>query len=127
MCRYSASMKRLSAADFLEVLQDAAPSTGSVVDEHLADNDGLLIHLLLPDLLRVAVARFGAGDVEVSDGILRAVEQALTDGDDYLVNGVQVSFVEHVGAWPGETPEFMVTWPPALFDELREQQSRLHR
>lgn len=49
------------------------------------------------------------------------VGSALDDGDERVKNAVAVSFVEHVGAWPGETPEFIASWPASLLNERERQ------
>jgi hypothetical protein len=106
--------RRISATGFVELARIAVPELGPVVDEHLRDYDEVLIHLLLPDLLRYAVIRFHEGDKSGSDAVLNLVEHGLLEGDDHLENAVAVSFVENVGAFSGETPEFISSWPAAL-------------
>lgn len=41
---------------FLKELSVAVPESGAVVIEHMADNDGLLLHLLMSDLVRMSVS-----------------------------------------------------------------------
>lgn len=118
---YLANVAPLTSLDFVALVR-SVPGTDPVVDEHFTENDELLIHLLLPDLLRFAVARFSVGDVESSGRVLDVVASALSDGDDALVNAVEVSFVEDAGAGDGETPAFLASWPPTLSAALREQQ-----
>lgn len=114
----------MTASDFVNRLTADVPDAGEVVAQHLADNDGeLLIHLLLPDLLRYCVRVFHGGDGMASARCLSAVSTALVGGDEHLRNAVQVSFVEYVGAEPGETSAFIATWPQPLLDELAEQRS----
>lgn len=115
-------MQPLSSAEFPVVLLADVPSAGTVVDEHLAEHGGLLIHLLLPDLLRFAATRFADQDIETSGRLLETVDRAFREGDDHLVNAIAVSFVEDVGVFPGESPEFIASWPPALLSELKRQQ-----
>jgi hypothetical protein len=113
------SRLRVTEDNFLELLSAAVPEAVPLVDEHLADYDGdLLIHLLTSDLLRFATAAFGSGELLTSEKVLTFVGSALDDGDERVKNAVAVSFVEHVGAWPGETPEFIDTWPASLLNEL---------
>lgn len=118
---YLANVAPLTSLDFVALVR-SIPGADPIVDEHLSDNDDLLIHLLLPDLLRFAIARFTVGDVDSSGRVLDAVVSALSDGDDALVNAVEVSFVEDAGAGDSETPAFLASWPPALRAALREQQ-----
>lgn len=114
-----------TAKEFVATLRTDAPEVAQVVREHFDDNEGeLLIHLLMADLLRFCVAAFAKGDVPACRRCLDVVASALTSGDEHLRNAVEVSFVEHVGVNPGETPAFLSTWPKPLLMELREQGER---
>lgn len=104
---------------FLEQLLAAVPEVGPEVREHLDDNGELLLHVLMPDLLRTATRLFHAGESEVEGRLLAFIDLALRCGDDACRNAVQVSFVEHAGAFPEETAEFLASWPSALKAELR--------
>ena len=104
--------------DFVGELAVAVPESGDVVAEHLADNDELLLHLLMGDLLRMTVSTYAAGEVAVTDRLLAFVDGCLRDGDEYVVNAVAVSFVEDFGAHPGESDALLERWPPALRAEL---------
>lgn len=115
-------MQSLSPPEFVEVLRGAVPTVGTILDEHVDEHGGLLIHVLLPDVLRFAAGCFADGDVYTSSRVLDVVDRALKEGDEHLLNAVAVSFVESVGAYPDETPEFIASWPPALLAEYREQQ-----
>lgn len=109
----------LDAARFVERLGTLAPSSLPVVAAHLEDNDGeLLLHLLLPELLRKAVNDFNEGQSTDAQQVVDAVGQGLTDGDAYVENAVAVSFVEGYGAHEGENDEFLALWPAALRREL---------
>ena len=106
----------------LSLLRERVPETTQLIDEHLADDGGeLLIHLLMPELLRFATRAFGSGQVAVSQNLLTFVGSAFDDGDERVRNAVQVSFVEHAGAGPGETPDFIASWPKSLLDERQRQ------
>lgn len=107
---------------FIEHLLRMAPETEPLVDEHLAEQGELLLHMLMSDLLRFATAEFASGHTHVSHRVLRSVDQCLGRGDDEVENAVAVSFVEYFGAWPGETQAFLATWPEGLRAELRCQQ-----
>lgn len=104
---------------FLEELAVAVPESADVVAEHLADNDALLLHLLMSDLLRMTVSTYAAGEVAVTDRLLAFIDWCLRDGDDYVVNAVAVSFVEDFGAYRGESDALLERWTPALRAELR--------
>ena len=116
------------------------PETADVVAEHLEFVDGpfdevphagdaanvLLLHLLMGDVLAFAVETWHDGRRDVTARVLAVVDDALRDGDEYVVNAVCVSFVEHVGADPGETPEFIASWPAGLLAQ-RERSLEWHR
>lgn len=104
--------------NFLGELADAVPESGDVVAEHLAGNDGLLLHLLMSDLLRMTVSTYAAGQAAVTDRLLAFIDRCLREGDDYIVNAVAVSFVEDFGAHRGESDVLLERWPAALRAEL---------
>lgn len=104
--------------DFLEELTVAVPESGDAVSEHLADNDGLLLHLLISDLLRMTVSSYAAGEVAVTDRLLAFMDRCLREGDDDVVNAVAVSFVEGFSAYPGESDALLERWPRALRAEF---------
>lgn len=108
--------------DFLEELAAAVPETENAVFEHLADNDGLLLHLLMSDLLRMTVISHAAGEVGATDRLLAFMDRCLREGDHDVVYAVAVSFIEDFGAHPGESAAFMARWPSALRAELRRQE-----
>ena len=101
----------------MKELAVAVPESSEVVAEHLADNDGLLLHLLMGDLLRMTVSTYAAGEIVVRR-LLAFVDGCLREGDEYVVNAVAVSFVEHFGAHPGESDALLDRWPRALRAEL---------
>ena len=112
----------LSAADFAALLVKRVPTARSVPDEHPADPEGeLLLHVLMADLGRHAQSTFYRGDTVTTDALLAVVDDALTRGDDEVVNAVQVSFVENVGPWDPATRPCISTWPNALRNEARRQ------
>ncbi len=104
--------------DFLQELAVAVPESAGLVDEHLADNDGLLLHLLMADLLRMTVSTYAAGEVAVTDRLLAFVDWCVREGDEYVVNAVEASFVENFGVYPGETDALLARWPVALRAKL---------
>lgn len=105
-------------SDFLGELAVAVPESANVVREHLADNDELLLHLLMSDLLRMTVRTFHDGQVDVTDRLLEFVDWCLREGDEYVANAVAVSFVEDFGVLPGESDTLLGRWPTALREEL---------
>lgn len=127
LCRtrlYLVSPGGWSPSDFVDHLVERVPDSRSIVEEHLRDNDALLIHLLLPDLLREAVHQFHSGSSSDLETLLDVVDEGLRRGDEPLVNAICVSFVEHAGHGDGESSAFLETWPAALRFELDRQRSR---
>ncbi|MCU1535225.1 MAG: vanillate demethylase subunit [Glaciihabitans sp.] len=91
---------QVTKSNFVDRLLAAVPEIGPVVDEHLADFDGeLLLHLLLPELLRFSTAAFGSGDRVTAAKVLTFMSAAFENCDDYVNNAIAVSFVEHVCAF----------------------------
>jgi hypothetical protein len=111
----------MTQESFVQELLDAVPDAQATVDEHLRDNDGLLLHLLMADLLRLAVSAYQGNDPETSQRLLALLDRALREGDEAVENAVCVSFVEHVGAGAGESDEFIASWPEGLREEVNRQ------
>lgn len=99
---------------FLDQLALAVPESAEVVAEHLNDNGGLLLHLLMSDLLRMTVSTYEAGQREVTDRLLAFVNRGLHEGDAEVINAVNVSFVEDFGAYTGESNALLARWPSDL-------------
>lgn len=106
---------------FVQGVLASVPEAEPEVLEHLREEGDVMLHLLLPDLLRLAVQFFHADELDASQRLLNCIAEALERGDQYVKNAVQISFIEHVGAFPGETPEFLASWPAALTKERVEQ------
>jgi hypothetical protein len=108
----------ITRADFLDHLKVAVPESADLVAEHLADNDELLLHPLMSDLLRLTASTFSEGRTGVTDCLLAFVDRCLRESDDDVVNAVCVSFVEDFGVYPGESDALLSLWPPALRAQL---------
>lgn len=104
--------------DFVERLLERVPELELEVRDHLEYYDELLLHLLMADLLRADVRLFHAGQLDVEQRLLCFIDLALRQGDAAVENAVQASFVEDVGAFPEETPEFNRSWPAGLRADL---------
>jgi len=109
--------------DFVYELGTQVPELQPIISDHLEYFEELLIHLLMSDILRFATEQFGQSSTDVASRVLAVVDVAHRLGDDRLQNAVAVSFVEHFGAWPGETDEFLATWPSPLREELERQRN----
>jgi hypothetical protein len=66
-----------------------------VLEQHLADNDELLPHVLFGDVTRYALALARVGDKESLHRLLSDLDSALDEADDQVANLVWVSFVEN--------------------------------
>lgn len=110
---------RVTPSDFMARARSVDPRIDAMVDEHLQDNDELLVHLLVADLGRAARSAHDAGDTEYRDRLLALLDWGLTSGDEALDNAVAVSFVEH-SAWT-EPKDYLAAWPPGLSAELLRQ------
>lgn len=112
----------MTADEVVAALATEVPEVQPIVDEHLRDNDELLLHLLTCDLRRYAVEAFESGQTEVLRRLLAVLDRAFLDGDDQVTNAVAVSFVEDSGWWESDTRPFIESWPPGLQAEARRQQ-----
>ena len=113
---------QVTETNFVDRLLAAVPDLAPVVDEHLADSEGeLLLHLLVADVLRFSSGAFGSGDQATASRVLTFMSAAFENADGKVRNAIAVSFVEHVGALPNETPEFIANWPKPLLDERDRQ------
>jgi hypothetical protein len=114
----------MNGAGFVDLLTERVPEAVPTVREHLADNDGdLLLHLLLADLRRLAVAWFDQGFTDPLQRLLAVVDDGLAAGDDRLENAVAVSFVEDAAWWEPSSVAFIATWPNGLANEVQRQRT----
>jgi hypothetical protein len=118
---------RITETTFLPRLFERVPESRDVYNEHLDGYGEFLLHLFMADLLRFAVSLFQAQEREILRRLLSFIEDCLVDGDVAINNAVAVSFVENVGAEPGETSEFIATWPRGLLAERDRQLSWSNR
>lgn len=114
----------VSPHGFLEDLLREVPEAEVVVEDHLAYYDELLLHLLVADIRRLAIAMFERGQSEPLARLLRLLDRSLTEGDDPVENAVAVSFVEDTGWWNPEVSAFMDAWPAGLAAEAERQRQR---
>ncbi len=85
---------------FVEDLVRDCPECVPIIEEHLRDFDGeVLLHLVVADVLRLAIAMFERHNTEGLGRCLSAVAAGLTDGDEYVQNAVAVSFIEDTPWW----------------------------
>lgn len=111
----------ISSEDFLAELSRTVPESDELVADHLNDYEDLLLHLLVADLRRMAIAAFERGGTDSLQRLLIMLERALIEGDDSVRNAVAVSFVEDTGWWDPEMSAFMTAWPAGLTAEAERQ------
>jgi hypothetical protein len=111
----------MTPPDFVAQVRAADPRLSAVVEEHLADNDQLLLHLLVADLRREAEAAHAADDVELRDQVLALMDSAMAGGDAATRDAVAISFVEDSGWWEPDRADYFTCWPQAFRLELSRQ------
>jgi hypothetical protein len=113
----------MSADRFAERLVAEVPEAEAVVAEHLEDNDELLLHVLMYNLVQLCEAAWAAANHDVLRRCLALLNDALLDGDEYVKNAVAVSFVEDSCWYEPANQEYIATWPPALQAEVESQRA----
>ena len=112
----------MKPVELFEKVVSVSPAFGDAMEEHLKDNDELLPHLLMSDLLRhigaKLTARESRNQIEV-ENILAVLETAFTSGDSETENAIAVSFLENV-----ETEPFYEALAPLLGPGLRAEHKR---
>lgn len=105
----------MTTEEVVSRLVDSCPETQPIVDEHLEDFDNeILLHLLIVDVRRFAIAAFEAGSLEVLTTCLGVVATGMSDGDDDVQNAIGVSFVEDTLPCDPAMQSYIATWPEAL-------------
>ncbi len=90
--------------EFLNVLSERVAELRPVYEEHIADYDEILPHVLMGDVTRFIVdlhkKSLAEGDAEQEkktlSSILEILEDALQSGDDQLQELIVVSFLENL-------------------------------
>ena len=119
----------MTPSELFEQVVETVPAFDAVRTEHLDDNDELLAHLLMADLLRFVGLAFGQANTlgvtfappsrkDVSE-ILDILERGLTAGNPETENAIAVSFVEDI-----ETEPFFPELEPLLGPRVRTELQR---
>ena len=108
-------------SDVTDALRESLPEFSDAIDEHVADNDEVLPHVLFGDLTRFVLKANDDGDDELVRRALAFLDGVLREGDDGVQNLVGVSFVENVGPWDPTQAAFIASWPEALRLEAEQQ------
>ncbi len=111
----------MSTDDFVSLLLAVGPEVRQIYDEHLADFDEVLLHLLVVNVRDLMISAFDRGDDDLSKRLVAAFDTGLRLGDDRVVNAVAVSFVEDT-PWSNPARDaFIASWPPGLRAEAEGQ------
>ena len=81
---------------FVQDLLGIAPGFRPEYEEHLADNDQLLPHVLLGDFTRWLRARVADGDSATVGTVLGFLESSYAAGDEDVQELISVSFLENL-------------------------------
>jgi hypothetical protein len=84
-----------TSPEFVSWLVVRHPGLVPVLDEHLADNDELLPHVLFGDVTRYALALARNGEVDELNRLLGDLDAALDESEDDVAELVGASFVEN--------------------------------
>jgi hypothetical protein len=104
-----------------------APGFRGVREEHMRDNDELLLHVLMSDLLRFVGSHFTGASTVPADpptendvkAVLQVLDGAITAGNADVENAIAVSFIEDI-----ETEPFFDRLRPMLGPNLRAELQR---
>jgi hypothetical protein len=105
----------------------AAPGFRRVKEEHVRDNDEVLFHVLMSDLLRYVGSHFtGVPTVPAQQpterevkAVLQVLDGAITAGNSEVENAIAVSFIEGI-----EFEPFFARIAPMLGPNLRAELER---
>jgi hypothetical protein len=111
----------MTADEFMAELDRRVPEAAELVRDQLGFMEVPHLHLLLPELLRMATELYASGQTETLARLQNLVAEGMAHGDEDVENAVAVSFVEHLGAFLLETPAFIAQLPQPLLGELRRQ------
>lgn len=102
---------------------ESAPEVQALLDEHLADFDELLLHMLVARVRDMAIAAFESGNRDLASRIVTVFDEGLRTGDESVENAVAVSFVEDTPWFDPARKKFIKSWPQALRDEAKRQKN----
>ena len=93
----------LTAPEFVSRLSSQVPESSPTLREHHDEQEGeLLLHLLVADLRRLALAWFEEGRTDALGRLVDLLDTGLREGDEYVENAIAVSFVEDLGWWEAD-------------------------
>lgn len=116
-------MTDLTYESFPDQLRTAVPGFDHVYDEHVADHDEILPHVLLGDLVR-----FLSGEVELRGAECPALKQAMPllergmgSRDPRVQELIAVSFLENLDPGDPGFPVIRMWFGPRLEEQYRKQ------
>jgi hypothetical protein len=116
----------LNYETFTQELLLAAPEFRPVYEEHVADNDEVLLHMLMPEFTKFLIdkwrtSRSGSAEAGAAHQLVRRssdlIERAMGSSDERLQNVISVSFLDYLD-WAGEDYESIKS---LLGPKLREE------
>jgi hypothetical protein len=108
------------------LLRAAVPGFERVFDEHLADYDEVLPHVLLGDLVRFlgAEVQLRGAQSPVVTGAMELLERAMGSGDPRVAELLSVSFVENLDPDDRSVAAIRSTFGPKLEELYRGHEVR---
>ena len=113
----------IGPSEFVQRLVERVPEVRPILDEHLLENDELLMHVFVARVRDLAIDAFDRDRRELAHRIVETFDWGLRDGDDAVENAVAVSFVEDTPWWDPDRAEFIESWPSGLRSEAERQSS----
>jgi hypothetical protein len=115
-------MNNLTYQNFADHLRTAVPGFDRVYDEHLADNDDILPHVLLGDLVRFLSREVEVhGDESVTlKQAMRLLESGMGSADARLQELVAVSFLENLDPADASFRTISELFGPKLEQQYRQ-------
>jgi hypothetical protein len=112
-------MTDISNITFPRLLREQIPGFDRIYDEHVHDNDDVLPHLLLGDLVRFLsdeVHRYGDGCAALGPA-MDLLEQGMTSTDPKVQELVAVSFLENLDPQDPSFPAIARLFGPGLREQ----------
>ncbi|HEX7167067.1 MAG TPA: hypothetical protein VF230_08810 [Acidimicrobiales bacterium] len=111
----------IGPSEFVQRLVERVPEVRPILNEHLLDNDELLLHVFVARVRDLAIDAFDSDRRGLAHRIVETFELGLHDGNEAVENAVAVSFVEDTPWWDPDRAEFIETWPTGLRNEAERQ------
>lgn len=113
----------MDADHFVAGLVARVPEAGPALEEHLRNNDELLLHLFVADLRRMCEDAWSREHTELLGRLLEYLKVGLTTGDERVNNAVAISFVEDSCWYEPAHEDYIASWPEGLRAEVASQRA----